>query len=66
MQKYIKGIRKAPSLPPTMKSGKLESNEECGKAELLYDYFISVFGQSETPIPTGTRGGSTVMKISEK
>ena len=49
-----------------MKSGKLESNEQCGKAELLNDYFISLFGQSKTPILTGTRGGLNGLKISDK
>ena len=65
LQKCLKCVRKAPSLLPTLKSGKLKSNEDCGKIELLKDYFTSVFDQKTTPIPTGTRGGLNDIKISE-
>ena len=62
IQKDLKFYPKSPSLPPTMKSGTLESNKDCGKAWLLNDYFISVFGRCETPIPTGRRGKLTKVK----
>ena len=47
IQKYLKCIRKTPTIPSTVKDGNTESSNEREKCELFNDYFVSVFGTKE-------------------
>ena len=51
IQKYLKCIRKTPTIPLTAKDGNTESSNEREKCELFNDYFVSVFGTKKNIKP---------------
>ena len=45
IQKYLKCIRKTPTIPSTVKDGNTESSNEREKCELFNDYFVVCLAQ---------------------
>ena len=48
IQKYLKCIRKTPTIPSTVKDGNTESSNEREKCEYFNDYFVNVSGTKKT------------------
>ena len=48
IQKYLKCIRKTPSIPPSIKLNGRVGAEDVAKAELFNKYFTSMFGRKDS------------------
>ena len=50
IQKYLKCLRKRPSIPPTVNIDKTLASINVEKAEVFNQYFASVFSKSNMPV----------------